>query len=159
MANNFTTTTIQQQLMTQSGQIAVQQYGGSYRYVDQSTGKPLNLPSVSSSFLSNTFQKINNPRLSAQALNKAKGLYNNSNAPTELIEAIATVAAYINATRGISIDQLITSSGVTLQFIQIYNSLKSKGSQLGISNTGKPPAWVNNPTLMGSIAAAYTVEQ
>jgi len=155
MAINFTAQTIQQQIAQQSGQIAITQRGGGFQYVNTLTGKPLNLPPVSSALLNNPITS-KNPNLSAQALALAKGYYSNSNVPAALVESIASVAAYISSTQGVPIGNLFNQNGVTMAFLQAYNAFSPLGSQIGLASINKSPAWENNPTLRGSIAAALT---
>jgi hypothetical protein len=155
MATNFTAQTIQKQIAKQSGQIKLTQRGGGFQYTNTTTGSVLNLPPVASSLLSNPV-KSNNPQLSATALAAAQGLFANTNVPMELVDAIASVAAYINATQGIPINSLISSTGVTPSFIAAYNVLAPAGAQLGIATINPVPVWFRNQTLRGSIAAAIT---
>jgi hypothetical protein len=152
---NFTAQTIQQQIAKQSGQIAITSRGAAYQYTNTATGAVLNLPSVTSSLLNNPI-KSNNPRLSATALSAVQGFFANSNVPVELIAAIASVAAYINATQGIPINSLINANGVTQSFIAAYNLLAPAGAQLGVVSINSAPVWANNQVLRGSIAAALT---
>jgi hypothetical protein len=155
MAVNFTQQTIQQQIAQQSGQIAITQVGGGFQYTNSLDGRILNLPPYSSAILNNPITSAN-PRLSAQALALAQGYYANTNVPPALVQSIASVAAYINATQGIPIGMLFDENGVTLAFLQAYNALAPVGSQIGVTMINTAPVWENNPTLRGSIAAAIT---
>lgn len=153
--SNFTAQTIQQQIAKQSGQIAITQRGGGFQYTNTLTGAVLNLPPVTSSLL-NTPIKSNNPKISATALATAQGLFAKTNVPPALVDAIASVAAYINATQGIPINNLINQTGVTQSFIAAYNVLAPAGSQLGVATINSSPVWANNQVLRGSISAALT---
>jgi hypothetical protein len=155
MAANFTQQTIQQQIAQQSGQIAITQAGGGFQYVNTITGQVLNLPPVSSAILNNPITS-KNPKLSNTALALARGYYANTTAPQALVEAIASVAAYVTATQGIPIGALFDANGVTSAFLSAYNSLSPVGSQIGVATINTAPVWENNPTLRGSIAAALT---
>jgi hypothetical protein len=152
---NFTAQTIQQQIAKQSGQIAITSNGGSLQYTNTATGAVLNLPPATSALLNNPI-KSNNPKLSATALAAAQGLFAKTDVPVELVDAIASVAAYINATQGIPINSLINSNGVTSSFIAAYNVLAPAGAQLGVATINTSPVWTNNQILRGSIAAALT---
>lgn len=155
MANNFTKQTIKQQLATRSGQVAVTNKNGAYQYTDTLTGKTLQGVSVDTSFLVNP-QKPNDPKLTAKALDLARGYFTNPGTPKEMIEAIASVAAYVSATNRIPITSLFENNKISLQLISAYNTFKPKGSQVGVFIGNGNPAWVNNPSLRGSVAAAIT---
>ena len=86
----------------------------------------------------------------------AKGFFEKTNVPAALVDAIASVAAYVNATQGIPIDSLIDKNGVTRNFIAAYNVLAPAGAQLGVVAINPVPVWFNNQILKGSIAAAFT---
>lgn len=152
---NFTSQTITQQLAQRSGQIAISAKNGGLQFVDQLNGKPLSGPSAGSSLLSNP-QKPNDPKLSAAALDAARGYFSGRNIPNEFIETIASVAAYVSAVDNIPVESLITNKTVTLKLIQAYNEFKPKGSQVGILLPQLQPSWFQNPTLRGSISAAIT---
>lgn len=155
MADNFTKQTIKQQLATRSGQVEVTNKGGAYQYTDSLTGKTLQGVSVDSSFLANP-QRPNDPKLTAKALDLARGYFTNPETPPEMIEAIASVAAYVAATNKIPVTSLFVDNKLSLQLISAYNAFKPKGSQVGVFIGNGNPAWVNNPSLRGSIAAAIT---
>lgn len=156
MANtNYTSQLIQSQLANRSGQISRKNAGGSYSYIDDLNGLPLNAVPAASNILANP-QRINDPRIKAQALDLARGYYGGNNVPPEMIEAIATVAAYVSAVNGVSVGTLFSENGISLQLISAYNAFKPKGSQVGVLQANRRPAWVNNPTLRGSISAAIT---
>ena len=158
MANeNFTSQTIRQQLAQRSGQISLAQLSGGWQFVDDLTGKSIDSLPVSSSLLANP-QRVNDPKIKSQALDAARGYYSRSNVPPEMIEAIATVAAYVSAVRGVSVSTLLTNDSISLDLIQAYNAFKPKGSQVGVLMPSRLPSWVNNPTLRGSISAAITNE-
>ena len=149
--NTFAGQTITQQIGQQSGQIAITAVGGSRQYTDTLTGKPLNLPPVSSALLNNPIQS-NNPAISAQALSLAQGYYGPS-VPQSLVQSIASVAAYLSSTQGIPVSSLLSSTGVSNAFIKAYNELSPPGSSIGVVAI-QPPPWPQNPVLRGSVAAA-----
>ena len=155
MANNFTAQTIIQQLAQRSGQVAVNKTNGTTKFVDQLTGQVLGGPSADSTLLALP-QQPNDPKLTAKALDAARGYYAGRNVPTEFVEAIASVAAYVSSTQGIPIGNLLSKNSVSLKLIQAYNQFKPKGSQVGIMVPQLGPSWFNNPTLRGSISAAIT---
>lgn len=151
---NFTQQTLAQQIAQRSGQISIVQNEGGWQYVDNLTGN--NLPvSASNNLLANP-QQPNDPKIKGQSLELAKGYFANKSVPPALIEAIASVAAYISATQGIPVNTLINNSSISLKLIQAYNSFKPKGSQVGLLQGNLTPNWTNNPALRGSIAAAIT---
>lgn len=152
---NFTAQTIKQQIAKQSGQIAITTRGSSYQYTNTATGAVLNLPPVTSALLNNPI-KSNNPKLSAASLDLAKGYFAKTNVPVELVDSIASVAAYINSTQGVPISDLFNENGVTKAFIKAYNTLAPLGAQLGVATINPNPVWFNNQILRGSIAAALT---
>lgn len=155
---NFVAQTITQQLANRSGQLGISQSDGGWQFVDDLTGKTISSQPVSSSLLANP-QRVNDPKIKAQALNLARGYYANRNVPAELIEAIATVAAYVSATRGVSVSSLISNTSISLELVNAYNAFKPKGSQLGMLQSNLLPTWANNPTLRGSIVAAIVNSQ
>jgi hypothetical protein len=152
--NNYTSQLITKQISQKSGQIAVTQSQGGWQYVDTLTGNNLTA-SASSNLLANP-QQPNDPKIKGQSIELAKGYFANKNVPDALIDAIATVAAYVSATQGIPVNNLISNTSISLQLIQAYNSFKPKTSQVGIIQGNLAPTWTNNPTLRGSIAAAIT---
>lgn len=153
---NYIKTTIEQQLAQRSGQISRSQQEGGTQYIDDLTGKVLNI-NAGSSILANP-QRPNDPKIKAAALDLARGYYaaQGNNPPPEMIEAIATVAAYLSATRGVPVGNFISNSGISLELLQAYNFLKPKGSQVGFLAPSRIPSWANNPTLRGNISAAIT---
>jgi len=156
MANkNYTEDTITRQLATRSGQVSVTDKKGAYQYTDTLTGYTLPGRSITSSYLVNP-QKPNDPKLKAKALDFARGYFNNQTTPPEMVEAIASVAAYVSAVNGIPIASLFVNNKISLQLISAYNAFKPKGSQVGVFAGNGNPSWVNNPTLRGTIAAAIT---
>jgi len=156
-STNFTSKTISQQLAQRSGQISLSQINGGWQFVDDLTGKTIDSLPASSSLLANP-QRINDPKIKSQALNAARGYYARTNVPPEMVEAIATVAAYVSAVRGVSVSTLLTNDSISLELIQAYNAFKPKGSQVGVFRANRAPSWINNPTLRGSISAAITDE-
>jgi hypothetical protein len=152
---NFTSQTITQQLAQRSGQVAIAAKNGGLQFVDQLTNKPLSGPSADSSLLANP-QKPNDPKLSAAALDAARGYFSGKNIPAEFIEAVASVAAYVSAVNNIPVESLINNRSVSLKLIQAYNEFKPKGSQVGVLLPELKPSWFQNPTLRGSVAAAIT---
>jgi hypothetical protein len=157
MPNNTTANLITKQLATRSGQIAINNNNGTFSYVDTLTGKTITGSNVTQSLLANP-QRPNDPRLTSQAIDIASGFFSGTNTPSEMIEAIASVAAYVSATSGIPVQHLFKSGSISLQLIQAYNSFKPKGSQVGVFVGTGNPAWVNNPTLRGSIASAIVFQ-
>lgn len=151
----FSSQVIRQQLAQRSGQVSVRQSEGGWQFIDDLSGNQLSGPTVSSSLLANP-QRPNDPRITAQALDLAKSYYSDPTIPPALTEAIATVAAYVSATRGIPVPSLFSSTGMTPELLQAYNSFKPKGSQVGVLLQNQLPRWTNNPTLRGSISAAIT---
>lgn len=150
---NFTQATVRKQIAQNSGQVAIGARDGGYQFIDQMTGRTLSGPPVDSSLLAIP-QSVNDPRLTAQALNLARGFYQDKNVPDELVEAIASVAAYTSVTQGIPVTSLISSNGLSNEMIRAYNSFKPKSTQLGYFSARDLPSWTNNPTLRGSIRAA-----
>lgn len=155
LGNNFTSQTIKQQLAQRSGQIAIRNNNGGLQFIDQLNNTPVKGPSADSSLLANP-QKPNDPKLTAAALDAARGYYAGKNVPKEFVEAIASVAAYVSATNKVPVESLLTATHVSIQLIQAYNAFKPKGSQVGILVPQLEPSWVQNPTLRGSISAAIT---
>lgn len=153
MANNFTANTIKQQLATRSGQIGISNQNGSYSFVDTSTGKTVPGRSVDTSLLANP-QRPNDPKLVAKALDLVRGQFTDSSIPSEMVEAMASVAAYVSSTTGIPVQNLFTNGKINMQLISSYNAFKPKGSQIGVFVGSGDPAWIHNPTLRGSIASA-----
>ena len=152
---NFTSQTITHQLAQRSGQVAITAKNGGMQFVDQLNGRQLQGPSAGSSLLANP-QQPNDPRLTAKALDAARGYYAGKAVPAEFVEAIASVAAYVSAVNNIPVESLVNENTVSLQLIQAYNAFKPKGSQVGVLLPQLAPNWVQNPTLRGSIAAAIT---
>lgn len=152
---NFVQQTIQQQLAQRSGQVSVAQRDGGYQFVDELTGRTLTGRPASSSMLANP-QRPNDPKIKAQAVNLAKGAMGKPDVPPELVEAIASVAAYESAVTGTSVSSLFPNNNVGLRLIGAYNAFKPKGSQIGMMTENTSPAWANNPTLRGNISAAIT---
>jgi hypothetical protein len=154
--NNFTAQTITQQIAQQSGQIAITSAGGGLQYTNTLTGQPLTaLPSPASALLANPKQS-NNPIISATALSLAAGHYESS-VPQQLVQSIASVAAYVAATQGIPVSTLITPAGPTLQLLAAYNALAPSTTAVGVVNqqiSAWSPPWPRSPTLRGSLSAA-----
>jgi hypothetical protein len=157
MPNNNTANIIQTQLATRSGQIAINNNGGSYSYVDTLTGKTIPSSNITNSLLANP-QRPNDPKLTAQTVDIARGFFSGTNTPPEMIEAIASVASYVSNTSGIPVQHLFKAGKISLQLIQAYNAFKPKSSQIGIFVGSGNPAWINNPTLRGSIASAIVYQ-
>lgn len=153
MVDNFTSRTIQQQIATRSGQIGISNNNGAYSYIDMNTGKTIPGRSVTSSLLANP-QRPNDPKLKAQALDLARGYFKDTNTPEAFVESIASVAAYVSATSGTPVPNLFKNNRLSLSLIAAYNAFKPKSSQIGIFVGSGSPAWVNNPTLRGSVASA-----
>lgn len=155
MSDTYVGKNIAIQLAQRAGQISLSSQEGGYGFVDDLSGAQLSSQNASSIILANP-QRVNDPKLKAQAISFVQGYYAGSGAPPALIEAIASVAAYTSASRGVPVSSLFGDSGMSKEMLQAYNSFKPKGSQIGfISSSGIPP-WANNPTLRGSIAAAIT---
>ena len=152
---NFVQQTIQQQLAQRSGQVSIAQRNGGYQFVDELTGRTLPSRPAASSMLANP-QQPNDPKIRAHAVNLAKGAMGNKNVPPELVEAIASVAAYQSAVLGVSVSSLFPNNMVGLKLIAAYNAFKPKGSQIGVMTENTAPVWTNNPTLRGNISAAIT---
>lgn len=123
--------------------------------MDDLTGKPISSLNAASSVLANP-QRPNDPKIKAKALDIARGLYGSGQVPAEILETIATVAAYVSATRNVPVTSLFTPTGVSIDLIEAYNALKSKTSQVGVFLPSPLPVWANNPTLRGSVSAAIT---
>jgi hypothetical protein len=155
MATNYTQQLVTQQLALRSGQIGISANNGGYQYVDQTTGKILNGQPVASNLLANP-QQPNDPKLIAYALDRARGYFSAPGTPPELVEAIASVAAYTSATQGVSVDQLFPQGQPSSLLIGSYNAFKPKGSQVGLLTANQKPSWANNITQRGSIAAALS---
>lgn len=153
--SNFTSQVVTQQLAQRSGQVAVTRNQGNSRFINSINNKTLAGPEAGSVMLANP-QRPNDPKLTAQALDAARGYYTGRNVPTEFIEAIASVAAYYSNVSGIPVSAMLTSNSVSLGLISAYNQFKPKGSQVGILSPQLNPAWFNNPVLRGSISAAIT---
>lgn len=153
MDNNFTANSIAQQLATRSGQIAITNNGGSYSFIDTLTGKPISGRSIDNTLLANP-QRPNDPKITAQALDIARGKFDSSQTPPEMIEAFASVAAYVSTTTGTPVQNLFAGNKINMQLISAYNAFKPKGSQIGVFVGSGNPAWVSNPTLRGSVASA-----
>lgn len=153
MVDNYTANTIKQQLGTRSGQVAITNSNGAYSFVDTLTGKTIPGRSVDSTLLANP-QRPNDPRLTAKALDIARGKFDSSKVPPEFIEAMASVAAYVSNTTGTPVQNLFAGNKINMQLIDAYNKFKPKGSQIGVFIGLGNPAWVTNPTLRGSIASA-----
>ena len=90
------------------------------KFVDQLNGTVLGGPSADSTLLAIP-QQPNDPKLTAKALDAARGYYAGRNVPAEFVEAIASVAAYVSSTQGIPIGNLINKNTVSLKLIQAYN--------------------------------------
>lgn len=153
MADNFTANTIKQQLATRSGQIGIVSQNGAYSFIDTNTGKTIPGRSVDSSLLANP-QRPNDPRLKAKAMDIVRGQFTDPSIPSEMIEAMASVAAYVSATTGTPVQNLFSNGKINMALISSYNAFKPKGSQIGVFVGSGNPAWVNNPTLRGSVASA-----
>lgn len=151
--NNFTADIIKKQLALRSNQIGISTVNGGSQFVDQLTGKTLISQPVGSSLLANP-QKPNDPKIKSAALNIARGYFAGTNTPSEMIEAIASVAAYVSATQQVSVSSLFQNNIISDKLIGAYNEFKQKGSQIGLINVNTSPAWVNNLSIRGSIAAA-----
>lgn len=154
-SQNFTQQTIQRQLAQRSGQIAITGNDGGYQFVDQLTGQTLTGPPVDSSLLA-VPQSVNDPRITAKALDLARGFFAGKNVPPQLVEAIASVAAYTSVVQGVPVTSLISGEGLSDDLIRAYNRLKPKGTQVGYLSISELPAWTNNPVLRGSVRAALT---
>lgn len=152
---NFTSQTITQQIAQRSGQVALSAKNGGLQFIDSLTGRNLQGPSADSSLLANP-QKPNDPKLTAAALDAARGYYAGKSVPKEFVEAIASVAAYVSAVNKIPVESLINANSVSIQLIQAYNAFKPKSSQVGFLRPQLDPSWFQNPTLRGSISAAIT---
>lgn len=155
MSDNFTQNIIKKQLATRSGQIGITANNGSYQFVNTITGQIIPNQQVDTTLLANP-QRPNDPKLTNKALTIARSYFTDSETPQEFIEAIASVAAYVSATNGIPVEQLFANQKISLNLISAYNNFKPKSSQIGVFVGDGNPAWVNNPTLRGSIAAAIT---
>ena len=152
---NFVEETIRQQIAQRSGQVSISQVPGGWQFIDDLSGRALSGPSATSSIMANP-QRPNDPKIKARALDRARGYYQGQSVPAEFIEAIATVAAYVSATRGIPVDDLFQDGTMGNELLRAYNSFKPKGSQVGTLAPGRVPGWTNNPTLRGSITAAIS---
>ena len=157
MANNTTANIIKTQLATRSGQVAINNAGGTFSYVDTLTGKTITPSNITQNLLANP-QRPNDPRLTAKALDIARGFFGDTNTPQEMVEAIASVAAYVSVTTGTPVQHLFQANKISLQLIQAYNAFKPKGSQVGAFVGSGSPSWINNPTLRGSVAAAIVFQ-
>lgn len=155
MAENFTQGIIKKQLATRSGQIGITANNGTYQFVNTVTGQILPTQQVDANLLANP-QRPNDPKLTNRALTIARSYFTDPATPSEFIEAIASVAAYVSVTNGIPVDQLFANQTISMNLISAYNNFKPKSSQVGVFVGDGNPAWVNNPTLRGSIAAAIT---
>jgi hypothetical protein len=150
---NFTRNAITRQIANQSNQLNVTNTGGSYQYRDSVTSQVL--PGSPSSQYLVTPQNPNDPQIKSQVLAIAKGHAGQANVPTQLVDAISSVAAYTSAVTGIDVNSLFNSDSTpTLKLVSAYNTFKPRGTQLGMFGSATLP-WTNNPTLRGSIAAAY----
>lgn len=155
MADNFTQTIIKKQLATRSGQIGISSNNGTYQFINTVTGQIIPNQQVDSTLLANP-QRPNDPKLTNKALTIARSYFTDPTTPKEFIEAIASVAAYVSATNGIPVEQLFSNQKISMNLIAAYNNFKPKSSQIGVFVGDGNPAWVNNTTLRGSIAAAIT---
>lgn len=153
MPNNFTANTIKQQIATRSGQVGISNQNGTYTFVDVNTGSAIPGRSLTASLLANP-QRPNDPKLKAIALDAARGYFDQKNVPTAMIEAFASVAAYVSSTTGTPIQNLFSNGKINMQLIAAYNSFKPKGSQVGVFVGSGNPNWVNNPVLRGTVASA-----
>lgn len=152
-ATNFTKTTIQRQLAQRSGQIALTGRDGGFQFIDELTNTPLSGAPVDSSLLA-VPQSVNDPRITSRALDLARGFFAGKNVPPQLVEAIASVAAYTSVVQGVPVASLISNQGLSNDLIRAYNNLKPKSSQVGYITANTGPAWANNPVLRGSVRAA-----
>jgi hypothetical protein len=151
--NNFTSQLVTQQLSQRSGQVAISTKGGNSKFINSLNNQVISGPEAGSVILANP-QKPNDPKLTAKALDSARGYYAGRNVPPEFVEAIASVAAYLSNVSGIPVNSMLSPTSVSLELISAYNRFKPKGSQVGILSPQLNPTWFNNPILRGSITAA-----
>lgn len=155
MVENFTQNIVKKQLATRSGQIAITSNNGSYQFINTVTGQIIPNQQVDTTLLANP-QRPNDPKLTNKALTIARSYFTDPDTPKEFIEAIASVAAYVSVTNGVPVEQLFANKKISMDLIAAYNNFKPKSTQIGVFVGDGNPAWINNPTLRGSIAAAIT---
>ncbi len=148
---------IKKQIALNSGnQIAIASNGGSYQYVNATTGQPLPASNDAGNFALSQAPAVYQTSMRAEVYNYAKGLFGGSDVPDELIEVLATMATYYSAQTGQPVTKLFNKGVLLDQFMATINTLRNRTSQLGYAGLNLSPNWSNNTVLRASIARAIS---
>jgi hypothetical protein len=155
MANDLTQLTIQQQLQLNNGAITIANTGGSYQFVNASTGLPLENTSASASnFLLANTPGVYQTGLRASVYNYALGLFAGKTVPNEVVDTLAAMAAYYSTQTGQSVTSLFNNGVLLNQFLATINNFRGGTSQIGYAGLNIQPNWANNQVIRASISKA-----
>jgi hypothetical protein len=146
---------IRKQLALNTGQISVANQSGSYGFVEQGTNRQLPGSANASNFVQSSTPAIYQAGLRAEVYNYAKGVFGGRDVPDELVESLASLATYYVGRTGISVQTLFNQGQFQSRFLAAINAFLNKSIQFGYQSLSTEQPWVNNPSLRGSIAAAY----
>ncbi len=152
---NILENNIRKQLALNTGQISVTGQDGSYGFVEQGTGRSLSGAANASNFVQSSVPAIYQAGLRAEVYNYAKGVFGGREVPDELVESLASLATYYVGRSGVSVQTLFNQGQFQQQFLAAINTFLNKSIQFGYQTLSTDQAWVNNPSLRGTIAAAY----
>jgi len=146
---------IRKQLAIQSGQLTSTNSGGNWQFANSSS-----TPLPSSNDYGNYALSRSPARyvtsLSSQTYDIAKGMFGGQDIPNELIEVLANLATYYANQTGLPVTSLFKEGILMNDFLATINSIRNPTSQLGYVGINPEPAWVKNPTLGPTIAAALS---
>ena len=94
--------------------------------------------------------------MSASTYDLAKGMFGGPDVPEQLIEVLANMATYYASQTGQPVTALFKKGILMNDFLSTINSIRLPTSQLGYVGINPAPAWIKNPTLGPTIAAAIT---
>ena len=146
---------IRKQLAIQSGQIKGTNQGGSWQFADQS-GVPLAGSNDYTNYALSQAPARYVTSMSASTYDLAKGMFGGPDVPEQLIEVLANMATYYASQTGQPVTALFKKGILMNDFLSTINSIRLPTSQLGYVGINPAPAWIKNPTLGPTIAAAIT---
>lgn len=148
---------IKRQLAIQGGQLQVVNKSGAWQFAD-GDGTPLPGTNDATNYGLSNAPGIYVTGMSAKTYELAKGLFGGPNVPDELIQVLANLATYYSQQTGQPVQNLFRQGVLMNDFLATINSIRTPNSQLGYVGINPAPAWVRNPTLGPTIAAAIKPE-
>jgi len=144
--------TLSTQINLNTGNIISKQASGSIQYVDQSTGKTINLDAASTMLNQNPV--VYAGTVGSDSYNQALAVFGDADVPESMSQTLASIAAYYSSQTGVSVQDLFKNGVFENTFLTAINNLRDASSQIAQFSLNTQPNWANNILLNGAVVAA-----